>query len=194
MSQQSSHFLSQGGTSSASGYASQTGSGSSNGGSGTSGSSSSGASGTGNFDPNSLYQHQSQQTQQYLSSHQTGSSASASSGGGSAPTSGSSSGSSGSFDPNAIYKQQSQQNLQNLDSTLKDTNSKFDANNLNKFQTSFTDPTSAQLGASNGGSSGFDPDQYNTMKFNLLSPEQGGQSSSGGQSAGSQLPGATTSP
>ena len=80
----------------------------------------------------------------------------------------------------------SQQSQQNLNS--QNTDSKYDANTLNKLQTSMTDPTSSQLGTSNGGSSGFDPDQYNTMKFNLFNPgsQSSGQSSSqsGSQSSG----------
>jgi hypothetical protein len=93
--------------------------------------------------------------------------------------SGSSSGS-GSFDPNAMYQQQSKLNLQKLESTMQNANAKFDANAVNNFQTS------------DGGSSGFNPNQINAMNSNMnnlngqTSGSQTGSQTSDGHTTDSQ--------
>lgn len=49
------------------------------------------------------------------------------------------------------------------------------------------DPSSSKLGTSGGGGSMFNPDQFNTMKFNFFNPKaqtSGGGGSSGGNSGG----------
>lgn len=53
------------------------------------------------------------------------------------------------------------------------------------------DPSKSQLGSGGGGGAMFNPDQFNTMKFNFFNPKaqtSGGGGSSGSSSGGSQPP------
>ncbi|KAK3604399.1 hypothetical protein CHS0354_015533 [Potamilus streckersoni] len=151
----------------------------------------------GSFDPNALYNQQSFQMQSYLSQSQpkmgdgqgsggssggdssssssgTGASSASSGTGASSASSGSSSGSGGvaSFDPNSLYQQQSSMTQQNLQSSQKDSQApNYNGNNVNQIQASLTDPSSSKLGQSGGASSGFDPDKFNSLSFNLFNPQ-----------------------
>ena len=61
---------------------------------------------------------------------------------------------------------------------------------MNQVQSSMLDPSKSQLGSGGGGGSMFNPDQFNTMKFNFFNPQSqsgggGGGGNGGGGSGGS---------
>ncbi|KAL3874088.1 hypothetical protein ACJMK2_037151 [Sinanodonta woodiana] len=104
----------------------------------------------------------------------TGASGASTGTGASGASSGSSGGSAGgqSFDPNSLYQQQSSMIQQSLQSSQKDYQApNYNGNNVNQIQASLTDPSSSKLGQSGGASSGFDPDKFNSLSFNLFNPQ-----------------------
>ena len=55
---------------------------------------------------------------------------------------------------------------------------------MNQVQSSMLDPSKSQLGSGGGGSSMFNPDQFNTMKFNFFNPQSQSGGGGGGGSSG----------
>merc|ERR1711860_343652 len=48
---------------------------------------------------------------------------------------------------------------------------KYDPNAVNKLTSSFLDPSSSKLGAGGASGGAYNPDQWNTLNFNLFDPK-----------------------